>query len=119
MSSTIPSVVKYQSQLRVPPNPWITALRLSSNGKRRPELRIAVLLPAAGLPMITYHGSSYSAAVPLAWPMREVLIARTASPMRSRNASACAFPAGSASATAWSACSATITSSPSAARRVR
>jgi len=29
-------------------------------------------LPAAGLPMVTYHGNSYSAARPFSWPSREV-----------------------------------------------
>ena len=52
----MPSVVKNQSQLRVPPTPC-TAL-LPGIGKVRPEWAMALLLPAAGLPMIMYQGSS-------------------------------------------------------------
>ena len=115
----MPSVVKYQSQLRVPPMPWMTLLRWSSKGNFRPELRMAELLPAAGLPMITYQGSSYSAALPLSTPMREDLIAFTASSIRSRSASVSARAAGCADSTARAASSSTISSSFFAARRPR
>ena len=42
-----------KSRLRVPPTPLID---WSAKGKRRPELSSAVVLPAPGGPMITYHG---------------------------------------------------------------
>jgi hypothetical protein len=38
--------------------PLITALPPSSKGKVRPLLTMALLLPAAGLPMVMYQGSS-------------------------------------------------------------
>ena len=50
-------MVKNQSQLRVPPTPWITEEPCWS-AKGRPELTTAELLPAAGLPISMYHGSS-------------------------------------------------------------
>src|SRR5450830_1314082 len=55
----MPWLVKNQSQLRVPPTPC-TAL-LPAMGNCRPEEPTALLLPAAGLPMIMYQGSSYKA----------------------------------------------------------
>lgn len=79
--------MKNQSQLRVPPMPWITALFLSANGNCRPELSTALLLPAAGLPMTMYHGSSYSAEPPDTWPIFDVLIVFTASDRRVRSTS--------------------------------
>src|SRR5512140_961358 len=56
----------HQSQLRVPPTPWIS--RSVPKGNSSPELRIAVDFPAAGGPMIMYHGRAYRAAVPLRPP---------------------------------------------------
>jgi hypothetical protein len=49
-------------------------------------LAMAVLLPAAGLPMTMYQGSSYSAAVPDFWPNLDVLMVLIASSMRWRRA---------------------------------
>ena len=83
----MPSVVKNQSQLRVPPIPWMTAPPLSANGNCRPELSTAVLLPAAGLPITMYQGSSYSAALPDICPSLERLMVLTASARRTRRAS--------------------------------
>jgi hypothetical protein len=82
----MPSFVKYQSQCRVPPMPWMTCSVLSAKGNLRPDLTTAELLPAAGLPMTAYQGSSYSAALPEVSPRREDLISLTASAMRSRTA---------------------------------
>ena len=54
----MPCVVKNQSQLRVPPMPWITLPVWSENGNCSPDLTMAELLPAAGLPITMYHGIS-------------------------------------------------------------
>ncbi|MNS84119.1 hypothetical protein D3C72_1179320 [compost metagenome] len=115
----MPSVVKNQSQLRVPPMPWITALPLSANGNCRPEFRMALLLPAAGLPMTMYQGSSYSASLPDIWPIFEVLMVFTASTMRPRSSSISALRSGSLSRTAASAWSSSMSPSLRLAARVR
>ena len=83
----MPSVVKNQSQLRVPPMPWMMLPALSANGNFRPDLTTAVLLPAAGLPITMYQGNSYSAERPVVCPSLDVLMVLTASPMRERMAS--------------------------------
>lgn len=83
----MPSVVKNQSQLRVPPTPRTAAPFLSAKGNCRPELITALLLPAAGLPMTMYQGSSYRASLPEVWPIFEVLMVRTAWVSRVRSAS--------------------------------
>ena len=83
----MPSVVKNQSQLRVPPTPRTAAPFLSAKGNCRPELITALLLPAAGLPITMYQGSSYRASLPETWPIFEVLMVRTACASRVRSAS--------------------------------
>lgn len=118
----MPSVVKNQSQLRVPPMPWITALFLSANGNCNPELMTALLLPAAGLPITMYHGSSYSAEPPDTWPIFEVLIVFTVSARRVRSTSRSARFAGSATAAdilPVSACCSSMSPSWRFARRTR
>src|SRR5205823_2050241 len=82
----MPSVVKNQSQLRVPPTPC-TAL-LPGIGKFRPECLTALLLPAAGLPMIMYHGSSYRAEAPRVRPSLDVLTVLMASSIALRSTAA-------------------------------
>jgi len=54
----MPSLVKNQSQLRVPPMPRRMLSVPRAKGKCRPDWTMAVLLPAAGLPMTMYQGSS-------------------------------------------------------------
>ncbi|MNT44077.1 hypothetical protein D3C72_1805860 [compost metagenome] len=85
MSSTMPSVVKNQSQLRVPPTPC--TILPSAKGNCKPECRMALLLPAAGLPMIMYHGNSYRAAAPDLRPSLDVLMVSMAASMPVRTAS--------------------------------
>src|SRR3990167_7874453 len=106
----MPSVVKNQSQWRVPPMPWMTFSVLSAKGNFRPDLTTAELLPAAGLPITAYQGSSYKAAAPEVSPSLDDLISLTASTMRSRTActsSRLSLPADltALSASACKACS--------------
>ena len=63
VSSRIASLVIHQSQLRVPPTP--RTLPALPGGNLRPELRMAVVLPDADGPIITYQGSTPSASRPL------------------------------------------------------
>ncbi|MNI57181.1 hypothetical protein D3C73_1122260 [compost metagenome] len=115
----MPSVVKNQSQLRVPPTPRTAAPFLSAKGNCKPELMTALLLPAAGLPMTMYQGNSYSASLPEAWPIFDVLIVRTACVRRWRRASiSLRLAAGLAAAPVCTCCS---SMSPNCwlARRVR
>jgi hypothetical protein len=53
---------------------------------------MALLLPAAGLPMIMYQGSSYSAAAPRVRPSLEVLIVVIASSMLLRSTATSLWP---------------------------
>ena len=117
VSSKMPSVVKNQSQLRVPPMPWITLPALSANGNFSPDLTTAVLLPAAGLPITMYQGNSYSAALPVDWPKREVLIVFTASRMREWMASVSALLLSDRPRFLGSPASSIACSMPRAARR--
>ncbi len=67
-------MVIHQSQLRVPPTP--RTLPALPAGIFRPELRIAVVLPDADGPIITYQGKMLSASRPLR-PAAEPLSAAT------------------------------------------
>jgi hypothetical protein len=57
VSISTASSVNHQSQLRVPPTPGMARAELLGQGKRRPELIRAVVLPEPGAPMKTYQGS--------------------------------------------------------------
>ena len=63
VSRRMASLVIHQSQLRVPPTPRTAPVL--PNGNLRPELRMAVVLPEPGGPMMTYQGSRPSASRPL------------------------------------------------------
>ncbi len=87
----MPSVVKNQSQFRVPPTPCTTLPFLSAKGNCNPEFAIAVLFPAAGLPMIMYQGNSYNARDPDINPSLDVRMVEIASSMRLRTVSSSPF----------------------------
>ena len=69
----------------------------AAKGNFNPDCATAVLLPAAGLPMIMYQGSSYKAAEPDSSPSLEVLIVLIASSSLWRTA----WVSARSSALAW------------------
>ena len=87
VSSRMASFVIHQSQLRVPPTP--RTLPALPAGILIPELRMAVVLPDADGPIITYQGSRPSASRPDR-PSFELLSAWTA---RANSASMAAISA--------------------------